>query len=140
MTIYYSKSIIDRAEDLLKTYERAMRDFIKQGHCLSAEWRFKNNTEIKSSKSFVMRFQPDVFDIIKDTLLIMANSEREAFSILQVQYAYISPYFKRSSRVILQKNQRLRNNSISWYNKVEQALSIFWSYMQKHKKFNKYFD
>lgn len=129
---------IDTAEDVLKTYERAMRDRKRQGHCLSAEWRYKANNKVTPS-TFVLRYRPEVLDIVKEVLGILAANEREIFAILRVEYAYTSPYFKKSARAITQRNQRARRNSLRWYQEVEHALQIFWSYMQKHQNFEKYF-
>lgn len=135
-----SKTEIDTAENVIKTYERAMRDIVKQGHCLSVEWRYKNDSEnAKKLKVYAMRFQPEVFDMVKDVLRNMSEKERKAFAILRTQYGYTSPYFKRPPRSALQRNQRIRNNSASWCREVEAALSIFWEYMQKQDKFRHFF-
>ena len=58
---------IDTAEDVLKTYERAMRDRKRQGHCLSAEWRYKANNKVTPS-TFVLRYRPEVLDMVKEVL------------------------------------------------------------------------
>lgn len=133
-----SKCCIDTAEDVLKTYERAMRDRKRQGHCLSAEWRYKQDNQT-IPRVFILRYPPEIFDMVREALLKMANTDKESFSVLRVQYAYISPYFKKSSRAALQKNQRARRKSASWCYEVERALMIFWEKMQQDKKFNKYF-
>lgn len=138
MSTVYPSNFIDTAEDVLKTYERAMRDRKRQGHCLSAEWRYKHDKQVKP-RAFVLRYRAEVFDMVKDVLSIMATSDREIFAILRVEYAYTSPYFKKSSRAATQKNQRARRNSANWYRDVERALMIFWRYMQQHQDFEKYF-
>jgi hypothetical protein len=133
-----SKCSIDAAEDVLKAYERAMRDIVRQGHCRSIEWKYKSGID-KSKTAFVLRYPPEVFDMVKRALFKIANNNREAFAILRVQYAYISPYFKRSGRAAAQKNQRTRKNSSTWYRDVERALVVFWDYLQHDQNFNKYF-
>ncbi|PIT48546.1 hypothetical protein [Snodgrassella alvi] len=133
-----SKCSIDAAEDVLKAYERAMRDIVRQGHCRSIEWKYKSGID-KSKTAFVLRYPPEVLDMVKIALAKMTTNNREAFAILRVQYAYISPYFKRSGRAVIQKNQRARKNSSTWYRDVERALIVFWDYLQHDQNFNKYF-
>jgi hypothetical protein len=133
-----SKCSIDAAEDVLKAYERAMRDIVRQGHCRSIEWKYKSGID-KSKTAFVLRYPPEVLDMVKIALAKMTTNNREAFAILRVQYAYISPYFKRSGRAAVQKNQRTRKNSSTWYRDVERALVVFWDYLQHDQNFNKYF-
>lgn len=138
MSADYPHDFIDTAEDVLKTYERAMRDRKRQGHCLSAEWRYKHGKQT-NPRAFVLRYRSEIFDIVKDVLGIMAVNDREVFAILRMEYAYTSPYFKKNSRAATQKNQRARRKSATWYHDVERALMIFWRYMQQHKDFGKYF-
>ncbi|PIT51871.1 hypothetical protein BHC44_09690 [Snodgrassella alvi] len=133
-----SKCSIDAAEDVLKAYERAMRDVVRQGHCRSIEWKYRSGID-KNKTTFILRYPPEVFDMVKRALFKIANTNREAFAILRIQYAYISPYFKRSGREVVQKNQRTRKNSSTWYRDVERALIVFWDYLQHDQNFNKYF-
>lgn len=135
----YLQDCMNTAEDVLKTYERAMRDRKRQGHCLSAEWRYKHNNKILP-KAFILRYKPEVLEMVKDVLEVLASNDRDIFAILRVEYAYTSPYFKKSSQAAMQKNQRTRRKSANWYHEVERALLIFWRYMQQHKDFDKYFN
>lgn len=133
-----TKHDIDFAEDILRTYERAMRDRKIKGHCLSAEWRYNANPENKRHVSTPLRYPPEVFDMVKDVLSIMAAKNHQYFAVLRTQYSYISPYYKRPNRAALQKRQRARNNSSAWFNEVECALAVFWELLQKHTNFKKY--
>ncbi|PIT11645.1 hypothetical protein [Snodgrassella alvi] len=137
-----SKVEMDVAENLLKIYGLRNRDRRQQGHCLSAEWRYKADSVVKLDAVTTdwVSYKPEVFVMVDDILHILAEENRESLNVIQIEYGYISRYYKKASASARRKNQRRRHASGNWANKVEEALNDFWLYMQKHEYFDKYFN
>lgn len=137
-----SKAEMDIAEDILRIHELRNRDKKARGHCLSVEWRYKNNSSIVKLEAVStdwLRYKPEVFDMVDDVLHTLAENNRESLNVIQIEYGYISKYYKKPSTPALCKNRRRRYNDTSWAYKVEKALNDFWILMQKHNKFIHYF-
>lgn len=131
-----SKTEIDTAMDVLAAYERVMSDRKRQGHCLSAEWRYGKEKVVRDFAFDGVHYKPEVFVLVKNALLLLAQSNREAFNVLNIEYGRKSPYFKRRS---ISARHRAMVNRFSWAERVESALVLFWVYMQKCEGFDKYF-
>jgi hypothetical protein len=69
-------------------------------------------------------------------LLLLAQNNREAFNVLNIEYGRKSPYFKRRS---ISARHRAMVNRTTWAEQVERALVLFWAYMQKCDGFDKFF-
>ncbi|PIT26690.1 hypothetical protein BGI37_04995 [Snodgrassella alvi] len=131
-----SKIEIDTAADVLAAYERTMADRKRQGHCLSAEWRYGKEKVIREYAFDGVHYKPEVFALVKSALSLLAQNNREAFNVLGIEYGRKSPYFKRRS--ITARHRAMVNRS-AWAEQVERALVLFWAYMQHCENFDKYF-
>lgn len=137
-----SKVEFDIAEELLRIYGLRNRDRWQKGHCVSAEWRYKNGSVVKleAVSADWTRYKPEVFDIVDDVLHMLAENSKESLKIIQIEYQYISRYYKKPSMAVRKKNQYRRFCQISWAKQVTNAINDFWFLMQGHKNFSKYFN
>lgn len=131
-----SKIEIDTAVDVLTAYERTMADRKRQGHCLSAEWRYGRDKVIRDYAFDGVHYKPEVFALVRCALSLLAQNNREAFNVLNIEYGRKSPYFKRRS---ISARHRAMVNRMTWAEQVERALVLFWAYMQKCDDFDKFF-
>ena len=102
-----SKAELDIAEELLKIYGLRNRDRWQKSHCVSAEWRYKNGSVVKLEAVSVdwTSFKPEVFGIIDDVLHMLAKNNIESLRIIQIEYQYVSRYYKEPSMAARKKNQ-----------------------------------
>ena len=137
-----SKAEMDIAEDILRIYGLRNRDRWQKGHCVSAEWRYKNGSVVKleAVSADWTSFKPEVFDIVDDVLHMLAKNSIESLRIIQIEYQYVSRYYKKPSMAARKKNQYRRFYQTSWAKQVTNALNDFWLLMQGHKNFSKYFN
>lgn len=134
------KTEVDLAERVIRSYEHIMMDRIRQGRCSSIEHRYQSEAyRAVTVQSNYASYPPEVYDMVKDVMGILARTNRNVFGTLMSKYSRVSPFYKRQSRAAMTRNQSRRYASQEWLAEIERSLWLFWQEMKKQPKFSKYF-